>query len=51
MSFHVLNRGDLNANKEAISGTPVREEDFTLDPTGNWTGYVQKTSGDRKSVV
>ena len=27
------------------SGTPVREEDFTLDPTGNWTGYVQKTSG------
>jgi hypothetical protein len=23
----------------------VREEDFTLDPTGNWSGYLQKTSG------
>ena len=23
----------------------VREEDFTLDPTGNWSGYLQKISG------
>jgi hypothetical protein len=23
----------------------VSEEDFDLDPTGNWSGYVQKTSG------
>ncbi len=37
--------GDLNVGKTAISGTPAREEDFTLDPTGNWSAYVQKTSG------
>jgi len=40
-----FDRGDLNAGKTAISGTPVREEDWTLDPLGNWPGYVQKTSG------
>jgi RHS repeat-associated protein len=28
-----------------ISGTPVSEEDWTLDGLGNWAGYVQKTSG------
>ena len=40
-----FDRGDLNAGKTAISGTPVREEDWNLDPLGNWPGYVQKTSG------
>ncbi len=40
-----FDRGDLNGGKTAISGTPVREEDFTFDPSGNWTDYVQKTSG------
>ncbi|NUQ65008.1 MAG: RHS repeat-associated core domain-containing protein, partial [Pirellulales bacterium] len=40
-----FDRGDLNAEKTAISGTPVREEDWTLDLLGNWPGYVQKTSG------
>ena len=30
---------------QQIPGTPAREEDFTLDPTGNWGGYVQKASG------
>ena len=38
-------RGDLNAGKTAISGTPVREEDWGLDATGNWRDYAQKTSG------
>jgi RHS repeat-associated protein len=28
-----------------ISGTPVSEEDWTLDGLGNWPGYIQKTSG------
>ena len=28
-----------------ITGTPEWEEDWTLEPAGNWTGYVQKTSG------
>ena len=27
------------------SGTPVREMDWTLDPTGNWSTYITKTSG------
>jgi RHS repeat-associated protein len=27
-----------------ITGTPVEEEQFTLDPTGNWSGYA--ISGD-----
>jgi hypothetical protein len=43
-----FDRGDLNEGKTAILTTPnqpVREEDFTLDPTGNWSGYVQKVSG------
>ena len=38
-------RGDLNVGKTAISGTPVHEEDWNLDMTGNWSGYAQKTSG------
>ncbi|MHB8970832.1 MAG: RHS repeat domain-containing protein, partial [Pirellulaceae bacterium] len=38
-------RGDLNANKDAISGTPVKEEDWGLDMTGNWSDFLQKTSG------
>ena len=41
----IFDRGDLNAGKTAISGTPVREEDWGLDATGNWRDYAQKTSG------
>jgi len=40
-----FDRGDLNQDKTDISDTPVRQEDFDLDATGNWSGYVQKTSG------
>jgi RHS repeat-associated protein len=40
-----LDRGDLNEGKTAISGTPAREEDWGLDMTGNWSDYLQKTSG------
>jgi RHS repeat-associated protein len=40
-----LDRGDLNAGKDAITGTIADEEDWLLDMTGNWTEYVQKTSG------
>ena len=43
--LETFDRGDLNAGKTAISGTPVREEDWNLDMTGNWAGYLQKTSG------
>ncbi|HRX81859.1 MAG TPA: RHS repeat-associated core domain-containing protein, partial [Pirellulaceae bacterium] len=38
-------RGDLNIGKTAITGTPANEEDWTLDPLGNWSNFVQKTSG------
>ncbi len=38
-------RGELNANKDGIIGTPAGEEDWSLDMTGNWPGFVQKTSG------
>ena len=40
-----LNRGQLNVGKTAITGTAAKEEDWTLDALGNWTGYVQKTAG------
>ena len=45
-----FDRGDLNVGYTAISGTAAREEDFTLDATGNWTGYTQKTSGNNDLV-
>ena len=40
-----FDRGDLNAGKTAISGTPAREQDFTLDATGNWADFLIKTAG------
>ena len=40
-----LDRGDLNAGRTAIFGTPAGEEDWTLDPQGNWSAYVTRTSG------
>ncbi len=38
-----MKRGNLSSG--SILGTPVREMDYTLDSTGNWPGYVTKTSG------
>ena len=32
----VMSRGDLNATKDALSGTAAKEEDYTLDAVGNW---------------
>ena len=29
-------RGDLNANKDGITGTPAREQTWVLDALGNW---------------
>ena len=41
-----MDRGTLTGNPyDSISGTPAREEDFTLDAVGNWTDYLVKTSG------
>ncbi len=40
-----FDRGNLNAGKTAIDGTPASEEDWGLDMTGNWSDFTQKTSG------
>ena len=37
-------RGDLNNPKSAIEN-PKSAEDWSLDMTGNWPGYVKRTSG------
>lgn len=45
--YQVLNsqRGTLNAGRTGITSTPTREEGFTLDPTGNWSNYLNKVAG------
>ncbi len=40
-----LQRGTLNTGHTGLTGTPAWEEDFTYDPTGNWTNYLTKVSG------
>jgi len=40
-----MQRGVRNGTKTGITGTPAREMDWTLDPTGNWPTYLTKTSG------
>lgn len=39
-----MKRGTLNAS-HVITGTPGRQQDWTLDPVGNWPEYVTATSG------
>ena len=38
-------RGELNATKDGITGTPVKAEEWGLDTTGNWDAFLQKISG------
>jgi len=38
-----MQRGTLSGG--VITGTPVAEQDWTLDPLGNWNGFVTKASG------
>ncbi len=38
-------RGELNANKDGISGTAAKQEDWGLDMTGNRDAFLQETSG------
>lgn len=35
-------RGDLNEAKDAITGTPAREQDWTLEVIGNWDAISSK---------
>jgi hypothetical protein len=39
----MMQRGTLTGSPfSGISGTPVAEQDWTLDPTGNWNGFIIK---------
>lgn len=38
-------RGLLNINATAVSGTPAQQEDFAYDETGNWVTYQQANDG------
>ena len=53
--MRTLNSGNLNAGKTDLSGTPVWQEDWNYDPTGNWRGatsaYVTKVGGDSMRLV
>ncbi len=41
-----MDRGTLTGSPPTgIAGTPALEQDWTLDPTGNWRGYLTKTTG------
>jgi RHS repeat-associated protein len=40
-----MQRGTLNNGRTGITGTPVKEQDWTLDPTGNWTGFIDSVNG------
>jgi YD repeat-containing protein len=42
-----MQRGTLTGGPPftGISGTPVAEQDWTLDPTGNWSAFLTKASG------
>ncbi len=40
-----MQRGVLNGTQTGITGTPSIEQDWTLDPTGNWANFTTKASG------
>jgi len=39
-------RGTLNANKDDITGTPVREQTWALDDLGNWSELTSRIAGN-----
>jgi RHS repeat-associated protein len=40
-----MQRGTLNGTNTGITGTPTVEQAWSLDPTGNWSGFVTAASG------
>jgi YD repeat-containing protein len=40
-----FDRGNLNGTYTGMTGTVVKEQDWTLDPLGNWTSLIDKNSG------
>jgi RHS repeat-associated protein len=43
--YQVTGRLQGTLSGGVITGTPVEEEDFNFDPTGNWPGYVIQENG------
>ena len=43
----VMKRGQLTGGPPptGISGTPTKEQDWTLDKTGNWSSFLDKSAG------
>lgn len=42
----VRQQGNYDQSLGIIGGTPVQEEDFSYDPTGNWNNYTRKANGN-----
>jgi len=40
-----MQRGTLNSAHTAITGTPAKQQNWTLDPLGNWNDFSTQTSG------
>jgi RHS repeat-associated protein len=40
-----MQRGVLNGTNTGITGTPSVEQDWTLDPAGNWSAFVTNAAG------
>jgi RHS repeat-associated protein len=44
-------RGNLNSGKTGIDGTPNNENQYTLEPLGNWKRYVRKGKDTNGNTV
>ena len=40
-----MQRGTLNSGHTAVTGTPAKQQSWTLDPLGNWNDFSTQTSG------
>ena len=40
----LFDRGDLNANKDGLTGAAVRYQDWTLDKVGNWPYFYDNSA-------
>ncbi len=38
-------QGQLAEDRMGVDGTPLREEDWVYDPSGNWNNYKRRSSG------
>lgn len=39
-------RGTLNGGNTGLTSTPLDQEEFTFDPTGNWDNYATQANGN-----